>query len=330
MPRISTLPDTLRPYETHGMQLNWSQGAKEAVATCPWCGREDKFYINAENGMWRCVICNEPADKDNGKVNKGGNLLFFLRTLWQRSYEATAPSEYQQLADNRKLTRETMIAWQLAKSLISDRWLVPGLNVDGLMTGLYQYVWNGSRYFWLPTPTLGHHLLGMNLHEGRDKIALLEGLWDSAAMWEALSVTKDSETGFVNTGNKEAGLLSDFDVVGMAGCNTFSESWLPLFSGKIVYLLGQNDHEKVSCAKCKRSQSIVTWKANGTCPHCQHDEIMPTKILPASYAGVQRIAKLMKQYREPPAEIHYLKWGEDGWDRELESGYDVRDLLTNA
>lgn len=326
MPRISNLPDTLRPYECHGLQLDWREGAKEAQATCPWCGREGKFYVNSDSGQWRCVVCNEGPE--NGKVNKGGNLVVFLRTLWQRSYDLTSPAEYQQLAADRKLTSETLVAWQLAKSIISDRWILPGFNVDGTMTGLYQYVWNGKRNYWLPTPTLGHHLLGMNLHEGGDKICLLEGVWDSASMWEALSVTKDTEAGFATTGNKDASLLSDTDVVGMAGCQTFSESWLPLFSGKVVYLLGQNDHEKVSCAKCKRSQSVVNYEAEGSCPHCGHDEIMPSKVPPASYAGVQRIAKLLWQYREPPAELHYLKWGEAGWTRELKSGHDVRDLLT--
>lgn len=326
MPRISNLPDTLRPYECHGLQLTWQEGVKEALATCPWCGREEKFGINSETGLCGCIVCNDGPE--NGKVKKGCNLISFLRMLWQRSYDQTTSSEYETLAVDRKLSTETLLNWQLAKSIINNRWIVPGGNVQGTMTGLYQYVWNGKRNFWLPTPTLGHHLLGMNLYQGRDKICLLEGIWDSASLWEALSVTKDTEAGYATTGNTGSSLLSEMDVVGMAGCQTFNEGWLPLFSGKVVYLLGQNDHEKVLCAKCKRSQSIVDYEAEGSCPHCNCTEIMPSKIAPASFGGVQRIARLMHQYREPPLELHYLKWGDDGWSRELKSGYDVRDLLT--
>lgn len=325
MPKISELPDTLRPYESHGLKLRYRPGDKEAIADCPWCGRDEKFDINVETGMWRCVVCNEGTD--NGKPMRGGNAIVFLRMLWERSYEATRPDEWQELATDRKLVDYTTLTeWFVAKSILNQRWLIPGWNVSGLMMTLYQYTSNGRRKFLLPTPTLGHHLFGMNLYDhSKPDLYLAEGLWDPTALWEALATNKRGDNGFTQTANRGASLLSYSNVIGMPSCQTFFEAWLPLFSGKNVYLVAQNDHEKVTCSQCKKSYSYIEYNR---CPHCNSSQTLPSKIAPASYNGVIRVARMLGGMREPPLSIHFCKWGEDGWNPSLPSGYDARDYLT--
>ena len=326
-PKLSDQPETLRPFLFHGIDLNWGDKDEEAVGTCPWCGR-DKFSVQIATGMWRCFVCNE--GQENDKAVKGGNALVFIRMLWERGFANTPTLDYRTLSMDRKLLYpETLVEWQLAKSPTTGSWLLPGYNSDGKMMGLYQYVFNGKRWFWLPTPTMGHHLLGMNLlNRDHGLIYLCEGVWDGAALWETLSKTKvvQSESNghakYAQTASRASSLLAEESVLAIAGCQAFNEQWISLFRDKVVCLMCQNDHEKRMCKGCKKSYSRFTHQQ---CPQCGNTEVTDTIIPPASYTAMQRIAHLISPVTES---IHFLHWGEDGYDQSLPSGYDTRDFIT--
>jgi hypothetical protein len=83
----------------------------------------------------------------------------------------------------------------------------------------------------------------------------------------------------------------------------FFESWLPLFAGKVVNLMFDNDHERTN----KKTGALIA---------------------PGALNGMKTVTRILSEASEPPESIHYLKWSEQGWDPDLPSGYDVRDFLT--
>ena len=297
-------PEKLRPFTFHGIDLQFHAGDKNATAECPFCGRSGKFSVNIETGLWRCFGCNEGDEK--GKDVKGGNAVTFLRKLWEMSYEATNTEQRKKLCVDRKLLNvETVVEWHLAYSVTTHNWLVPGYNADGKLTGLYQYdkSADGKRMMLWPTPTMSHHLMGLSAYNPKAKIIFLcEGVWDGMVLWELLANCKEAGAEFVPTANREASLLSQCSVVCFPAANTFFESWLPLFAGKTVNLMTQNDHAR------------------------KHPET-GADIAPASYNGMKRIAQMMAKADNQPTEVNYLKWGDVGYDTNLPSGYDVRDYL---
>lgn len=300
MPRLLVQqPEKLRPYLLHGLDLQYRDGDSEATCDCPFCGREGKFSVNIETGLWGCFICAEGTEKG------GGNAYVFLRHLWKLSDENT--KNYSELAERRRLLNpETLMLWETCQSLVTGEWLVPGYSIDGKLCQLYKYVNNGKRWLLMPTPTLGHRLHGVNLYDPRKStIYLCEGPWDGMLLWETLAQTKLTDSGLAATANVNASLLGDASVLAVPGCNVFQENWVGLFAGKRIVLMYDNDHPR---------QHPVTRK----------------QVAPAGLTAMQRIAKLLSEASTPPASIEYLSWGKEGWEPELPSGWDITDALSGA
>lgn len=297
MPRINLMdnaPDALKPYITHGIDLQHRSG-KDSVGTCLYCDREDKFNVNVNTSTFRCVSCG-----------KGGNQYVFIRDLHAMSMEHTTEQDWMLLAEDRKLLSWGALRdWGICRSVTNNNWLIPGFNADGAIVTLYQYVSNGKRMYLLPTATMGHHLLGRNTYDpNKSVVKLCEGLWDGVALYEMLGQCKQNTTGGLELCNNPSdNMLSETNVLGIPSNMVFNEAWCSLFAGKIVVLMAQNDHERI---------------------HEKTNEI----VAPASYSGMKRISTMLLAQKAPPEQVLLLKWGERGFNPDLPTGYDVRDLLT--
>lgn len=312
MPKIASreveesTPEKLRPYEFHGLDLSWKNGDTHAVASeCPFCGRSGKFNIVIATGQWRCVVCEEGNDKG------GGNIYILLRKIWEMSFDQTTPTDYRELAKNRTLEdSETPMRWELAKSILTGEWLVPGYGLDGTIKTLYRYSSNGSRKALLATPTLGHYMTGLNLFDKKKKTVMMcEGVWDAMPLWEQLGKCKMTENGLALTANPDASLLSTANVLSFPGATTFKEQWCELFKGKEVILMAQNDHERIT-KHPKTGKRIVA--------------------KPASFHGMKKIAELLTKSSTPPELIKILWWGDKGYDESFKHGFDVRDVFASV
>lgn len=93
---------------------------------------------------------------------------------------------------------------------------------------------------------------------------------------------------------------NDANVLGVPGANVFQERWRPLFAGQDVILAVDNDHP---------------YEANGR----MQDG--------AGMAGARRTAGLLAGTARS---VLWLKWGPDGYDPDLKSGWDLRDALVTA
>lgn len=282
-------PRPIRPYLFHGVGLNWESGADQLLSDCPFCGREEKFSINVETGQWRCFACGIGED---GK--DGGNAYTFLRLLWKQSY--AEESEYAGLVKDRGVSEGTLRAWGVCQSILTDYWIVPGYNAKGNIIQLYRWatVWEKRtglrRKTLLATPwasrlEYSHGLFRpVDYDDSNPSVYLCEGAWDGMKFWEV-------------AGRND--LLKSSSVLAVPGCSTFAESWVPLFGGKEVFVLYDNDY-------------------------LREDEKTGREIPSAALEGTKRVAGFIG---EAAASVSYLRWGEKGWTEGLPHGYDVRDLL---
>lgn len=307
MPKVQEkVPEHLRPYIFHGVDLTYSDRSSQATAECPFCGREGKFSANVQTGVWRCLVCNEGEEK--GKTTKGGNAYTFIRKLFDLSYAKTPVEAYETLAkDRRLLEAATLVMWNVSKSSLTGEWMVPGYGPDGRLNQLYKYVRVGEKMCLLPTPTLHHQIHGMNLYDPvKPDIMVCEGPWDGMAAWEVMSQAKRGDDGRLSVTASEgsSSLTAACNIIAVPGCEVFNEAWLPLLTGKRVRLMYDSDHPREHGGRT---------------------------IPPAGWGGVQRIASILHSANgQAPVSVEYLRWGEGGYDPSLPSGYDVRDHLSSV
>jgi len=279
MPSRTDLPSILRPFAAHGLVIGGINSSAEALADCPFCVHDKKFYISTSDGRWQCKSCG-----------LSGNATTFLRELWKLASDSTDSKVYDALRLHRGLLYpDTLIQWECVQSpLIDGLWLVPGYTAAKEIIQLYRYIRlnNEGKHKLIATPELHHGIYGMPVYNsGASIVYLCEGPWDGMALWETLG-----------------GVSADKDVTVLAvpGCNVFHRSWSTLFAGKSVVLLFDNDH-----------------------PHGPNNAC-------AAYVGMQRVVRILTEEKYPPKSIQYLKWGENGYDNRLASGYDIRDCLIQS
>lgn len=326
MPQIVKVPQSLKPYTWHGLDLTVNDTETQATGDCPWCGKEGKFSVEIATGKWRCFSCNEGSN-DNGTAISGGNSHTFLRLLWDYSSKqehVCIEERLQLLADERRIALSTLRRWGVVNSsLIDDDFLVPGYGTKGNINQLYRYrrIFKDGRWkrvLWA-TPKHGvkdgsnqevyHTLFGLNpaLYDtGKPTIYLCEGPWDAMALWQALRQLKWTNgpgSELVKTSNESKSLLADTNVLAVPGCTTFKASWCEVFGGKKVVLLFDNDHPRT---------------INGR------------NVMGGGYAGMVSVARQLQSANQPPESINYLCWSKNGFDPELPSGYDVRDMLSGS
>lgn len=304
MPKVQDYPDKLKPYVSLGVRPKVT--GKNALADCPFCGREGKFSILVDTGQWRCFVCD--AGDPGPKGSRGGNVYTFVRLLHATSLEAQKEGRHDNLARQRGyLAGRVLEEWGLTNSLITDEWLVPGYGAGGEINTLYRYTldYQTKKMRLYATAELGHHLFGVNLYDpDKSTVYLCEGAWDGIALYEMLRTSKKDVEGYTMTGAVPSSLYARANVLATPGCTTFKEEWLPLFAGKRVVLCFDNDHPREH-------------------PHTK--EI----IAPAALEGARRVANLLASSAEhKPQSIHCLQWGPNGYDPDLPSGHDLRDVLS--
>lgn len=295
---VGTQPG-LQAYRFHGLDLRVS--GSQAIGDCPFCGKAGKFAVIAETGVAHCWTCVIDPDSPKGGINP----LSFLRRLWELCGPVTGAKDLAVLAEDRRLLDPaTLAAWGIVRSPLTGDWLIPGYDDQGRIHQLYRRVRlkdKEGRWTWklLPTPGVwepgkAHGLHGVSLYNPkRPEVYLAEGWGDGMTLWEVLrrrpkGVTPDAHA---------------VNVLAVPGCNAFSDSWTTIFAGKKVTLLYDNDHPR---------------------PNPKTGTLVESGGLP----GMRRVAGLLRAAPTPPTDIHYLAWGEGGFDPKLPDGYDLRDHLT--
>lgn len=301
MPKVDTTPKGVKPLRFLGVRLEDRGLRTQWVSDCPFCGREDKFYCNIEDGLWDCKICTEK-----------GNLITFMRKLWEEGDKRT--TDYNSLAADRGLLfPDTLMRWGVIRSPLTNEWIVPGYNADRKLVQLYRYTKDPvtGRMFLRPTPEAGHGMfLPDDYNPSVKEVHIMEGLWDGMVAWETFRAAAPIDKGrFEVTGRHTSSILANAGLVAVPSCNVLPQSWVSAFAGKGVTLYYDNDHLKVY--------------KNG-------DGIEKTTP-PAGYEGMKRFVKTTAESVErTPSWVRYLHWGDGGFTKDLPDRYDIRDLLTEG
>lgn len=284
-------PNT-RAYTFHGIQLEASGAAVgHMVGTCPFCGREGKFSVDCDTGLYQCWGCKA-----------GGNPMIFVRTLYERVFAAAVshtPTTFATIAQDRRLCNPaTVRAWGVCADS-GGVWLVPGYNPEGRLDQVYRRTRIMHKGRWeyrlLPTPGLWPegkaHMLHMPVAGGdwdatHERVVICEGPWDAMAYWEVLHATKATDT----------------NVIAVPGCNVWRDEWTAMCAGKDVVIAFDSDHPR----------ELVAGSGN---------------VSRAGYDGVVRIAKRLNGAAKS---VQWLQWGPDGYDATRPDGWDVRDHLSRT
>lgn len=292
MPEVNETPKNLKPYLFHGVDLRWAKGSKDAVGDCPMCGAEGKFSVEIETSKYQCWRCLEK-----------GEMYTFIRRLWDISYQRGA--DLTELATNRKISTEVLNEWHITRSIINDDTLIPGYTTTGKLNQLYKYVRTDKGMAVLGTPGMSHCMFGTHLFDAsKPNIFVCEGPWDGMALYETFAGLKYIDDTYQVTGNRDISLLANNNILSIPGCGSVGKpflKWLPLFAGKNVTLMFDNDHPR---SHPKTGQYIA----------------------PGGLEATKRAAKMLSESASPPLTISFLEWGADGYNEDVKHGADVRDL----
>jgi hypothetical protein len=293
------LPDTLKPYHYHGVELRYKEKEKYAMGDCPWCGGDKKFGVRVESGLWKCWVC---ADGEK----EGGNTVTFVRRLWELSKKQTKMEQYEQYAMEKHIcSPQSLIDWGLAWNSLTRHWIAPGFGITKTLSTLYVLSPfkkpNGTTIMrWLPTPAMGMKIYGLHLFDTKKPVVYVcEGFNDGVALYEVLKAAKVVKEQLVLTTSVKESLLADANVIAIPGCGQWQPSWNKLIEGKEVRIMFDNDYP---------------------------DPKFPDAF-GAGYAGTIRTATLMYHESHKALSVEGLVWGVGGHEKSLPDGYDVRDCL---
>lgn len=93
------------------------------------------------------------------------------------------------------------------------------------------------------------------------------------------------------------------NVIGIPGVLNFKDSWLGIFSGKHVNIMFDNDHPTEKDGK---------------------------EIQLGGKQGTVRTASMLLSHEAPPMSVNFLKWGPDGYSKEIKNKTDIRDVISGG
>ncbi len=201
----------VRAFEVHGVEFTKRSG-NQLVGTCPFTGRSEKFYVNEENLLW-----------DSKTAGLSGNLNQFLEAISERNVQQLRENDdaLRRLEADRKLPRAAFLGCEFGFD--GKGYTLAIRNAKGVVVDLRR-ITLGSKIRGTPgcqTGLLGAHLLASRKVQ---EVYICEGEWDATALTFLL---------------RKLGVAGV--VVAVPGANTFKTEWIPLFDGKKVQCLYDND-----------------------------------------------------------------------------------------
>lgn len=258
------------------------------------CHGVELRLTHGTQAMGDCLFCNKEdkfyVDISDGQWDcKSCGQHGNLITFLRKYWDmlSTASHSYKRLATDRGLLCPDTLSYWGMLTSLTGTWIVPGFNSNGQIVQLYRYV---------KDPKKNKYRLWATPNAGHGIHWYANGDIDSnkviivEGLWNGMILSEI--------------LGNDITILAVPGCNVFFNNWCAYTADKEVTLLYDNDH--------------------------------PTSLLigdsyrekePAAVCGMKSVVSTLINYNNPPQSIHYLQWGDRGYDPSLKNGYDLRDYL---
>ena len=202
--------EKFKPYTQHGVELT-PQGS-QGVGDCPYCHKENHFYVSVNTGQYDCKSCGEK-----------GNTFTFLNKLHAMAMESTTKQDYERLSKQKKIPVAALRHHKLAVHPILDQWIIPTFNSKNKLCNIHIY--DESKNRLLGTATLKQSLFSLQ-KIGKAKIVwLCEGHWDAMALQHVLLKQKK---------NSEVAIAAP-------GASVFNPAWFEHLHDKDLRVCFDND-----------------------------------------------------------------------------------------
>ena len=206
------VPKALKPIAAHGVVFDGTKSGGHLVADCPFCGDDQHFFANPDNGQWKCHKCT-----------KKGNAVTFMSLIAEQRAREHPSTKMAELCKLRGLPEEAMrlskVGWD------GKFYLIPCFSGKGTVRNIRR---------WLPGSNRLMATAGAPLQLwGADRLAsspegavvwICEGEWDGVALRWLFSAMGITDV-----------------VVATPGADVFKDEWAALFNGKRVRIVGDND-----------------------------------------------------------------------------------------
>jgi len=218
---------SLKTFAFHGVDVTRTNGSKQVVTQCPFCGKERHFYIAATEdniGQFSCKRCGEK-----------GNAYSFLEKTYEFHLNQTNKMSLIKLARLRG-TSSSYYSKEIAYDKYLGRYLLPVRNQKGNLVNLKVY--EGENFY--NTTGCSAHIWGIEKVGPSGNIFLCEGEWDGLALQYLFSKFESTSLNYV---------------LAVPGADTILESDLTVFEGHKVYLL--YDHDEAGYKGMKRASEKI-------------------------------------------------------------------------
>ena len=196
----------------HGVAFDETSTPEQARGTCPFCGRDEKFFANPETKCWDCKVCGAT-----------GNFLKFLE-LRHASYVGTFHGiACVRLKNDRKWnTIKGFRRFRLGWSPEMNWYAIPLFDQEGNVTDIQRY----SLRDHIARSTTGRDFgtIQPDCKYGSRRVWVCEGAWDAIVLSDVF---------------EELGIQED--IYGLPGAHGFHAKLGHIFDGKVV--VGCFDHD---------------------------------------------------------------------------------------
>lgn len=232
-------------YYTLGVPLT-NQGS-QGLGDCPFCGKEQHFFVNLESGMFDCKVCGTQ-----------GNCHSFIDQIYKSSAPANGFAE--ELSEYRGISPETFLKMGL-RELPSGEYVVPCYSYSTnkkrvVVSNMLRLDWKEVedeetkqtylKPFWKKCPNPAKVTLynQQTIRKGVKALIICEGEWDAMALTEAMAHVRRRNGQLVNRADPdwEGNLLKEYAIVAVPGAMTFQgKSWASLLEDQEIWLAYDND-----------------------------------------------------------------------------------------
>lgn len=187
------------------------EGPTNLTGDCPFCGKEEHFFVDAATTKWDCKSCTA-----------SGNLVTFMTRIAETIHRETPAARWLELSAARGLPPEAFKVWKMGWK--EGVWWIPCRSEKDTVRDIRR--WNGK----MIRSTTGCHLqlgnaAGLAAAPAGSRVWVCEGEWDAMALRWLLSLAR------------RKGEIVSY----VPGAGVFKREWAALFKGHDVVLCYDND-----------------------------------------------------------------------------------------